>query len=123
MKDRRDPLAKERFLEGNRQKWVAIGLTLGCVVAWIQLLCDAKNFDAVPYLQYFGLLLGAGLLGWSVDSAVKANRVESLRETKSNKTEAVSKIEITGEQVQEFYIQNKHDESYRPPHALAEEYR
>lgn len=81
MKPRRNPLEKERFLEGNRQKWVGIGLAHSLSV----MICNiAFGIDPLPYLQTVMLLIGTGVLGWSVDSAIKAiaKRKEQQREEK-----------------------------------------
>lgn len=75
---RRNALDKEYFLEGNRQKWVGIGLIFILII----LLCNiVYRIDPSPYLQGVMLLIGAGVLGWSVDSAVKAYRVGSFTQT------------------------------------------
>jgi hypothetical protein len=74
-KSRRNPLDKPKhLLESTRAQWVAIGLiiTLGVLVCNI-----CFGIDPSPYLQSVMLLIGAGVLGWSVDSAVKAYRVNS----------------------------------------------
>lgn len=75
MKPRRSPLDKPKhFLESTRAQWVGIGLVLMLIV----LLCDIfKDIDPSPYLQCVIVLIGAGVLGWSVDSAMKAYKVDS----------------------------------------------
>lgn len=71
---RRHPLDKQRFAEGNRQKFVIIGLILTVGI----LICNILwRIDPSPYLQSVMLLIGSGVLGWSLDSAVKAYKVDS----------------------------------------------
>jgi len=86
---RRNPLDKERFLEGNRQKWVAIGLliTLSVMVSNI-----VAHIDPAPYLQAVMLLIGAGVLGWSVDSAAKIYQCSSSSQTKNETTETTARV-------------------------------
>lgn len=93
---RRNPLVKERFLEGNRQRWVALGLiiTIGvlvCNIIW--------KIDPAPYLQAVMLLIGAGVLGWSVDSAVKAYKVDSLNKTENIHEERFETVNIKEERL------------------------
>jgi polyferredoxin len=65
-KERRNPLAKERWLEGNRQKWALflfiVGLlVLGCTVY-------GKLKDPSPFLGYFTGIGITFILGASADS-------------------------------------------------------
>lgn len=89
--ERRHPLTKERFGEGNRQKWVAILLGCGAAVLFIQVYA---KIDPVPYLQFLTVVGGSGILGWSVDSAVKAYRVDSktITETETSISESTETI-------------------------------
>ena len=76
--NRRHPLDKQMFLEGNRQKFVLLGLAITLLV----LACNIMyRVDPAPYLQAVMLLIGSGVLGWSLDSAVKAYRVDSSHRT------------------------------------------
>jgi hypothetical protein len=79
VKQRRNALDKPKhLLESTRAQWVAIGLMINLVV----LVCHIVwRIDPAPYLQSVMLLIGAGVLGWSVDSAVKAYRVNSETQT------------------------------------------
>src|SRR5882762_6428709 len=93
-KVRRHPLAKERFFEGNRQKWAGIFTVMGLLVmvstsyGWIK--------DPSPFLQFFlsigvTFILGASatavMNSWKVDSStVNSNILETKNETET-KTE------------------------------------
>ena len=89
MNSRRSPLDKEHFLEGNRQKFVMIGLIITLIVLFSNILF---RVDPAPYLQSVMLLIGCGILGWSVDSAVKAYKVDSISQTTNATTTANSTV-------------------------------
>lgn len=78
-KDNRNPLAKEKFLEGNRQKWAVIFLACGGLVLLVNVL--VPNFDPVPYMQFLLAIGSLFILGASGDSWVKAYKVSSIKET------------------------------------------
>jgi hypothetical protein len=66
------------MLDGMRARWVGTGLLLMLIV----LACNIfVKIDPAPYLQTIMVLIGAGVLGWSVDSAAKIFKVESLNQT------------------------------------------
>lgn len=93
-------MQKERFLEGNRQKWVGIGL----VLTLLCLVCNILfKIDPSPYLQAIMLLIGAGVLGWSVDSAVKAYRVNSTTHTETYSEDSKQDITVTRTPKSEHY--------------------
>ena len=67
---RRNPLVKERFLEGVRQKWLGVLLIYSMIMVTLQI---KYTIDATPYMQ-FALTVGSlFILGTSVDSALKIN--------------------------------------------------
>lgn len=77
MQEPRDPLKKEKFLEGNRQKWAALGVSAIAVV----LICDLfGKIDAKPYIEAIAQIVTVGLVGWSVDSAWKIYRTPRSRD-------------------------------------------
>lgn len=76
----RYPLDKEKFFEGNRQRWAAIFLGCGAVVLTVNLLVGVK-FDPTPYMQFLLAIGSLFILGASGDSWVKAYSVKSIRET------------------------------------------
>jgi hypothetical protein len=105
MKDRRHPLHKEHFLEGNRQRWVLIGLLIVLLV----LLCNILfRIDPSPYLQAVMLLIGSGVLGWSLDSAVKAYRVDSATVTQSQHIQ--EEVSARQETIERVYAPKHFDE-------------
>lgn len=79
MSDRRDPLEKERFMEGVRQKWAVIFLSLGIGVFIGNILVPA--IDPVPFMQFLLAIGSLFILGASGDSWVKAYSVKSIRQT------------------------------------------
>jgi hypothetical protein len=75
----RDPLEKEKFMEGNRQKWAAIFLFSGAVVLFVNIWIGLQ-FDPDPYMQF---LLGVGslfILGASGDSLMKTYSAKKIKE-------------------------------------------
>lgn len=67
---RRDPLAKEKFLEGNRQRWLVILLALAGGV----LLADMRaGIDPQPYLTFLTVIGPAFILGmaWNANSKIQ----------------------------------------------------
>lgn len=69
----RNPLQKETFLQGTRQKWFAV-LLLFCIII---LLCDAdSDIDAAAYLNFLTITGSIFILGASTDSALKIRAAE-----------------------------------------------
>lgn len=77
---KRDPLDKERFFEGIRQKWCAIFLSSCFAVLFVNIYVGVK-FDPTPYMQFLLAIGSLFILGASGDSWVKAYSVKSIRET------------------------------------------
>ena len=75
MKPRRDPLDKERFLEGNRQRWCAIIFALDVLVL-ILTSCGLLH-DPAPFLASFSGVGALFILGASADSVMKIYDVSS----------------------------------------------
>lgn len=76
---KRDPLDKEKFMEGNRQRWAAIFLVSGAVVLFVNVWIGLQ-FDPDPYMQF---LLGIGslfILGASGDSLMKTYSAKKIKE-------------------------------------------
>lgn len=70
VKEPRNPLEKERFLSGNRQKWTGVLLLYSILIAILQI---KYTIDPSPYIQ-FALTIGSlFILGGSVDSFLKIN--------------------------------------------------
>jgi hypothetical protein len=83
-KEDRNPLNKEKFLGGNRQRWTGILLLYSIVIAAFQI-----NFsiDPSPYIS-FALTIGSlFILGGSVDSFLQINAASSgSKSSKSTQT-------------------------------------
>jgi hypothetical protein len=72
---RRKLFVKERFLEGNRQKWLVVFLSFGLLV----LIVDALNVlkDPTPYLTFLTFCAGSFILGYSGTETMKLFRADS----------------------------------------------
>lgn len=72
---RRKLFTKERFLEGNRQKWLVVFLCFGLLV----LVVDALNVlkDPTPYLTFLTFCAGSFILGYSGTETMKLFRADS----------------------------------------------
>lgn len=74
-KPRRHPLAKERFFEGNRQRWAGIFTFIGLLImvgtgyGWIK--------DPAPFLQFFLSVGVTFILGASATSVMNSWRTQS----------------------------------------------
>jgi len=94
-KQRRHPLAKEHFLEGNRQRWAAIFTALGLLVmlatsyGWIK--------DPAPFLQFFLSIGVTFILGASATAVMNSWKVSSttLDESQSRREELDESVTTT----------------------------
>ena len=79
--ERRKLFAKERFLEGNRQKWLVVFLGFGLLI----LVVDALNVlkDPTPYLTFLTFCAGSFILGYSGSETMKLFRSESVTENQN----------------------------------------
>lgn len=68
-KPRRHPCAKQRFLEGNRQKWAAVLIL--CAFGILMADVYEPSIDPEPYLSFLTVIGGLFILGMSVDSFAK----------------------------------------------------
>lgn len=69
----RNPLQKEEFLQGTRQKWFAVLLGFMVVV----LISDARaDIAAADYLNFLTITGSIFILGASADSALKIKAAE-----------------------------------------------
>lgn len=123
---RRHPLAKEKFAEGNRQRWAGIFTLIGLFVmvatayGWIK--------DPAPFLQFFLSIGVTFILGASASDVMKAWRVESVnaQETRTDNINQNIKEDITENRdinikeekiehiIEEYSEKYKNDPSYRP---------
>jgi len=76
----RDPLDKESFLQGIRQKWAIIFIACGATVLFVNIWIGVQ-FDPTPYMQFLLAIGSLFILGASGDSWVKAYSVKSIKET------------------------------------------
>ena len=69
----RNPLQKERFLQGTRQKWFAVLLGFSVII----LVCDTRaDLDAAAYLNFLTITGSIFILGASADSVLKIKAAE-----------------------------------------------
>jgi len=73
MPGRRHPLAKERFLEGNRQKWAL--LLICCAGGILFASMKDSNVDPEPFLTFLMMIGCVFLAGMSLDSFSKIRAV------------------------------------------------
>src|SRR4051812_25537035 len=94
MKPRRNPLEKEHFLEGVRQRWAAVftAIGLGIVVASCYNIIDKPE----PFLQYFLSVGVTFILGASASDVMKSWKVSS---------ETVNKNETVEENITESHYE------------------
>lgn len=113
---------KEKFLEGNRQKWLMIFLFAGCVVLFFDAINKIHNVDS--YLTFLTFLSGSFILGYSGTETMKLFRVTSNREViEENRSENINieenKSEISySESKQTIFLQeplshNAKEEDYK----------
>lgn len=84
MKPRRNVFDKERFLEGNRQKWAGLFTLMGLLV----LICSAYGWvkDPAPFLQFFLSIGVTFILGASVSDVMKTWKTESSSKSETTVT-------------------------------------
>ena len=106
MKPRRNAFDKERFLEGNRQKWAGLFTLMGLLV----LVCSAYGWvkDPAAFLQFFlsigvTFILGASasdvMKSWKTDSSSKNETTvttnnDNVKVSINKKEDTTSKIDI-----------------------------
>lgn len=73
-------LRKEKFFQGNRQKWTGILLVYGLVFSILQI---KYGLDPTPYINFAMTIGSLFILGGSVDSYLKINTASKAQ---SNKT-------------------------------------
>ena len=117
---RRNPLDKEEFLEGNRQRWAIIFLLCGAIVLGVNVFIGS-SFDPVPYMTYLLAVSSLFILGASGDSWVKAYSVKSIRETEVREETKRMEVDVEIDQSQpnpeiimNYNNQYSNDPSYAP---------
>jgi hypothetical protein len=73
MRRRRPPLAKEFFLEGNRQRWCLVFTIVGAAVMVAS--CTGTLKDPMPFLDYFAKVGVTFILGASATSLMNTYRM------------------------------------------------
>jgi hypothetical protein len=89
---RRKLFTKERFLEGNRQKWLVVFLCFGLLV----LIVDALNVlkDPTPYLTFLTFCAGSFILGYSGTETMKLFRADSTTENQNTNERSYERKDI-----------------------------
>ena len=78
-----NPLQKQSFFQGNRQKWFAVLLFFMVAI----LVCDAKaDIDAVAYLNFLTITGSIFILGASADSVYKIKAADREQELSHENT-------------------------------------
>lgn len=80
-KDREATLSKEKFLQGNRQKWTGILLLYSLLMLTAQI---KWGIDPAPYMQFAMTIGSLFILGGSVDSYLKINATKQIKEKETN---------------------------------------
>lgn len=118
MDNKRNPLDKENFMNGVRQKWAAVFLLFGTGVFIGTVL--VPGLDPTPFMQFLLAIGSLFILGASGDSWVKAYSVKSIRETEvkeeTKRIEVNSKKEGEPDQqvIMQYQQQYSNDPSYAP---------
>jgi len=116
----RDPLDKENFLCGNRQRWAVIFILCGAIVLFVNIFIGVE-FEPSPYMQFLIAIGSLFILGASGDSWLKTYSAKSIKETvvkeETKRIDKASKVDTsspTKEEVEEFQIKHQDDPSYAP---------
>ena len=120
---RRDPLDKEKFLEGNRQRWAVIFLLCGAGVLVANTMMP--SLDPVPYMQFLMAIGSLFILGASASDWVKTYQVTSVRNTQikeETKREVVQNNHQPDKKIAiKFAEENNRDDSYAPQEWISEQ--
>lgn len=114
----RDPLEKETFMGGIRQKWAVVFLLCGMGVLFVNIF--VPGFDPVSYMQFLLAIGSLFILGASADSGMKVFAVKSIRETQV--VEETKRLEMKVDDnskpdqnlIFNFQTQYANDPSYAP---------
>ena len=75
---KRNPLDKETFLQGNRQKWLVVALVCGFGVMVAHIIW---KIEPIPFMTFLTTTFGLFIFGASADSALKIKAEEKERFT------------------------------------------
>lgn len=106
-KSKRNIHSKEKFLEGNRQRWLIVFLFAAAVILGFDACGKITHVDS--YLTFLTFLSGAFILGYSGTETMKLFRVSS----ESSNINEVSKQEIVQKITEETYSHNAKEEGYK----------
>lgn len=81
MSSERKLFTKEKFCEGNRQKWLIVFLAYLTIIMGLDAFHLLK--DVTPYLTFLTFLAGAFILGYSGTETMKLFRASSVNETEN----------------------------------------
>lgn len=115
----RDPLGKETFLGGNRQKWCLVFLASGLLVLVANVIFPGV-VDPVPYMNFLLALGTTFILGSSASDWAKTQRVGSLRETEVKEETKRIQVDVKDDSepdtniINDFRMQYSNDPSYAP---------
>ena len=112
-KEIRNVLDKERFLKGNRQKWLIIFLSAMCIIMFLDALHYIERVDS--YLTFLTFLSGSFILGYSGTETMKLFTVNSSSSNIEQHTTASStstNINITKEEKFINLTHNEKEEGY-----------
>ena len=117
---KRNPLEKEKFMEGNRQRWAIVFLACGGLVLGVNIWIG-NGFDPVPYMQFLLAIGSLFILGASGDSWVKAYSVKSIKETETREETkrieanvSIDQSQPNPEIIMNYSNQYSSDPSYAP---------
>lgn len=94
-KPKRKLFHKERFLEGNRQRWLLVFLACGGVILTLDALGKIQKIDS--YFTFLTFLSGSFILGYSGTETMKLFRTSETSEnvTQTTQTQAVQVSDST----------------------------
>jgi len=92
MAKERKLFTKEKFCEGNRQKWLIVFLVYLTIIMGL----DAAHLlkDVTPYLTFLTFLAGAFILGYSGTETMKLFRANSVTEDQNISQDNNQNIDI-----------------------------
>jgi hypothetical protein len=93
MDKKRDLHSKEKFMEGNRQRWLVVFMACMFIVLVLDATGHVQKVDS--YLTFLTFLSGAFILGYSGTETMKLFSVSSTSQNVSQNIKQESKSEST----------------------------
>ena len=107
----RNPLDKEKWLQGNRSRFTMIFLAVMLVI----MTCEVKfSLSSAPYLSFLGMLCSFYLGGATLSAWVSANKTET--KSVSLDSNETKKVDVTV--MENIKIQGKGNAPERKPFAM-----